>query len=712
MDLAILTKYWAWYSLIAAIGIIVGVFSYRTSFPPIGNYWRISLAILRGVTVFLIGLFIVEPVLNMYSWKTIQPKLAVLFDISKSMNLPAGRVTRLELADSLSGDFTGKSSFGYQVFGFSNGFNSLNAIPSAVDSAGDATSIANAVEELGSLKDIDNYGAALLVTDGRQNLGGDPLAAAMKLGLPIHTLTLGERIESLNLSIDDVNSPAVVYSGDTLKIEVQIRGEGTAAGRSRGYLNLDGKVIAEKSFGVPGEGRRTAVEFETIAPAPGSYRYGVSVPVMDGESESIDNDRVISINVLKNRLKVLLAADILDWEYKFIKQSLSEFDEFEIDAVYPLDSGRFSEPGPPKSYDDLRKYDATIFVNCRPEDVRITRPNLRNYIDGGGALVYMAGSDCLADLKSYDNMLPIELSDPGIDYGEFLYEPSVVRKQHAAILLDTDPEAGARIWRSLPPFSAVLTGIKPLGETLLETRIRSAGGEAIPVLTVGELGRGRVAAITGYPLWKSYFGARKGNDSAIPVFWKNLVRWATAGSDSRNFEVAADRDVYRLGEPVKMSGYLYDEANRPRDGALVTVAIAPDGNPTAVKDAVLTQFGNGIYKGEATSLAPGDYKFKATALAYGDTLGTTTGKFTIEKFSLELTSGAPDYSLTRRISEATGGKAYTADNFGQFDSDLKLTPFEREKHTRIKPFGMPIFLIIVLCGLCIEWGVRKKLRLP
>ncbi|MEE9554800.1 MAG: hypothetical protein V3W18_10925 [candidate division Zixibacteria bacterium] len=712
MDIAILSKYWFLYLLAGAIGIGVGVLSYKTSFPLTSKLTRISLATLRGIMITLIGLFLIEPVLNLYSWNTVNPKLAVLLDNSKSMELKIGEQSRIGLADSLNSNWITSLADNYDLFTFSTEMNEIDNFPVELDSAGNATAIASALGALETQKDFDDYGAVLLVTDGRQNLGPDPVATALDLDLPVYTLTVGEVIDDANIAVDNVAAPAHAYSGDYFKIEANIRAAGVVADKSIAFLKLDGKAIAEKQFDIPGEGRMTAIEFEIQAPDPGMYRYEISLPILEGETEKVDNKRVVSVNVLKNRIRILLTAATLDWEYKFIKQSLSGFDEFEIDAVYQLNTGRFSQPGPPNTFDELANYDIAVIVNCRPEDVRIPRSNLKKFVNEGSALIYVAGADFTSDIKSYDNLLPLEIVNPAVNEGEYLFEPSPTRKQHAAVLLDDDPESSARIWHSLPPFTVVISGVKPIGDVLLETRTRLHSDGVVPVLTVGEFGKGRSAVFTGYPLWRSYFGAKHENSDAIPLFWKNLVRWATAKGDMKNFEIAIDREVYRLGEPIRMSGYLYDEANKPKGGALVNVSLVPDGDNTVVKDAVLTQSGSGIYSGEVTSLAPGDYTYNAIAMSYGDTLGTTDGKFTVEQFSLELTSAAPDYNLTRRISEATGGKAYTADNFGEFLNDLKLTPFEREKHTRIKPFGMPLFLIIVLCGLCVEWGIRKRLRLP
>jgi hypothetical protein len=714
MEIAVLSSHWFWYSFFTLIGIFVGVISYRSSFPPLRRFWRIFLAILRGVMIFLLGLFLIEPVLNLYSSKLVQPELAVLVDHSKSMGVAVEGNSRIDLADSLTRQILSNLGDDYKLFSFSDSLFQIEDFPITSDLRGDATSIERALRDFGSRKDFDGFSGILLITDGRQNLGGDPVKAGMKLNIPVYTMTLGEMIGESNLAIDEVISPAIAYSGDIFRIQAQIGAEGIEAKKSRVYLKIGNRVVAERPFNIPREGRKTEIEFDIMAPAPGVYEYAISIPVLDGERESVDNERILVVRVLKNKIRIFLGSGSLDWEYKFINQSLSGFDEFEVDGVFPEGGGRFSSPGVPGSLEDLEKYDIVLLVDSSPRKLRMAVSDLKKYVEDGGSLIYMAGASCLSDIGSFDDLLPLDLRKPVIMEGEFFFETTPAQKHHAAIKLDDDPVISRGLWSSLPPISRSVSGINPTGDILLETKHRRRGGGSIPVLTVSNYGHGRVAAVTGYPFWRSHFGSAKDNRLAnvIPGFWRNLARWATAVERSGNFRIITDRKVYRLGEPVLMTGYLYDEASRPRDGALVEVSIIPRGVDTPIKDAVLTQTGSGIYISEISSLPAGDYVFNAIASSYGDTAGSTSGEFTIEKSSLEMASLSPDYNLTRRIAEATGAVAYTKNDFEKFSGDLKLTPYTEETHTRIRPFGMPLFLIILLAGLSIEWGLRKKFRLP
>ncbi|OGC91700.1 MAG: hypothetical protein A2W25_06870 [candidate division Zixibacteria bacterium RBG_16_53_22] len=724
MEIQIISNYYFWYILVTLIGLGVGIASYRRSFPPLGKLKRIVLATIRAVMIALIGILLIEPLLNVRSTTTINPKLAVLVDISRSMSTKDGTVSRSAQAGELIGRQLAGIKDSYKIFEFSSGLSETGSLPEEEAMSGDATSIANALAELGRRDDFKDFGAVMLVTDGRQNLGDDPVEIGAGLGLPIYTLTVGERVDEKNLAIDNVIYPAVAYSGANFRVEAELSANGLIPGKSRLTLRQGSKAAADKAFDIPQENRKVRVAFDVKAPEPGNYEYTLSAPVFEGEANKVDNERLFAIRILRNKLKLLLISSGLDWEYKFARQMLGKFEEFEVDAVYPESGARFSEPGTPQGVDGLEKYDVILMVNSSPVDLRISTVDLKKYLGEGGSLIYLAGADAANDIRLFEGILPVKTSGARLDNGEFFFEPSPTRKQHAAIMMDEDPDASLRIWHSYPPFTSILMNIEPTGVVLLEAGVTARDsaltlkmlprGTVRPVLTVGSSGKGHVAAITGFPWWRSFFGSVNNQRlaSAMPEFWRNLVKWSAATEEMRNFRIITDRKVYRLGEPIRFTGYLYDESNRPRNGALVSLRINARDDPATIKDVVLPQVDNGIYSGDMASFPSGRYGFKAFAAAFGDTLGKTDGDFAVESFSLEMASTAPDYNLTRRLSEGTGGKTYTAENIGNFSQDLKLEPYAQESQASLRPFGMPAVLTVLVIGLCLEWALRKRFRLP
>jgi hypothetical protein len=657
-----------------------------------------------------LGLLLIEPLINTFSDRTVKSRLAVLIDDTSSMSIKDNGLSRIESADSLASGILRTINQPFDLFTFSSGENQTDVFPGVDELSGDATSISGAINTLASTRNFDEYGAMLLVTDGHHNLGSDPVDQASKLDIPVYTFTVGEEVVESNISISNLEFPATAFSGADFKIEVEITARGLESGKSRVFIREGEKSIDSKIYDIPSEGRAVKVEFEIEAPDPGNAEYRVSTPVFEGETNSADNERIIIIRVLKSKINVFLGASSLDWEFKFIRQALNKSEELNVDAVYPEAAGRFSPPGMPRGMEGLNRYDVIIFVDCSPNDLRISQADLKNYMSGGKSIIYVAGSGYKSNINRFGKLLPLEAGNISLAENEFFYEPVHKYHQHAALALNEDPEESDRLWNSLPPLSAMIKGIKATGETLLEGKGGSGRSAVYPLLIAGEVEGGRAAAITGFPLWKSYFGSANlnGLSNVIPVFWKNLVRWCSSSEVDEKFKILTDQKVYRLGEPIIFTGYLNDESNSPKNGALITMSVSPEDDPLKFRDATLAQVDNGIYRGELESPGAGKYSFKATALSYGDTLGF----FIVESFSLEMASGAPDYKLTKRIAEITGGQAYDIDNVGDFSENLNISPYVETEFSQIRLFGVPYILAFILVLLCVEWGIRKRFKLP
>jgi hypothetical protein len=169
MELSILSGFWYFYLLLTVAAAAVGVYYYRRSYPPLSKVRRFSLAILRGIATLLLGILLLEPLINIQSDRVTKSRLAVLVDDSPSMGIAAGNLPRIQLADSLISQALSEAGGGYDIFTFSGGADKTKKLPGTGDLSGDATSISKALRSIETVRNFSDYGALLLVTDGRHN---------------------------------------------------------------------------------------------------------------------------------------------------------------------------------------------------------------------------------------------------------------------------------------------------------------------------------------------------------------------------------------------------------------------------------------------------------------------------------------------------------------------------------------------------------------
>src|SRR5262249_7721937 len=123
-------------------------------------------------------------------------RVALLLDTSRSMGAKDVAPTRLAAAkrwlqDNLAKVAPATISLGF--YGFSDSLTPIDSLDS-VDSTGNATGLADALQNLLTVPSDEPLTGVLLCSDGIENMRGDPEALAKmyhRKGIPIHTLIVG-----------------------------------------------------------------------------------------------------------------------------------------------------------------------------------------------------------------------------------------------------------------------------------------------------------------------------------------------------------------------------------------------------------------------------------------------------------------------------------------------------------------------------------------
>jgi hypothetical protein len=119
----------------------------------------------------------------------------------------------------------------------------------------------------------------------------------------------------------------------------------------------------------------------------------------------------------------------------------------------------------------------------------------------------------------------------------------------------------------------------------------------------------------------------------------------------------------------------------------------------------------GDYNGTLRSLPPGKYLFKGEVFRDETKIGSKTGEFTVEEYSLEDANLTTDFDLLKKMAEVSGGKFYEKDQIKNLVNDLELTEKKEERTKEIQLWNHPILLILMIGCLSAEWAIRKRSQL-
>ena len=419
-----------------------------------------------------------------------------------------------------------------------------------------------------------------------------------------------------------------------------------------------------------------------VAPRAGRFAYEVQVPVYEGDAVPANNSLPVVVRVVRDRIRVLQVAGAPSWDVKFLRRFLKGDPSVQLVSFFILRTQRdgvtqYTErelsliqfPYDRLFQEDLETFDVVVFQNFDFAPYFGSRAprllgNLKDYVEGGGALV-MVGGDRSFGLGNYGDtpladVLPVELGAGVGDPNEAPFRPQLTEEgsRHPITRLVAEPGENQAWWGRMREMDGtnVVRRAKPGAAVLLSHPTeRDADGGPLPVLVVEEVGQGRTMALTVDASWRwslSEAAEGRGNQAYLR-FWKNAIRWLMKDSTTSRVTVETPRENYAVGDEVRVVVRARTAGFGPLANAEVRVRIDNEGRTSDLEgrtnadgEVVLTvaaqRSGTHRVQAEVTE-APG-------AVAEARTVYAVTTR------DPELDEVAPDSGFLKWVASSTGGQ--------------------------------------------------------
>lgn len=693
------------YTLLAALALVISWWSYRhvSGYSKIRKYTLVGF---RTAGIALIGILLLEPLMTVFGQKTTGDKLGVLIDLSSSMNIQNNGRPRWVQAESVYTRLM-PANIAVKYYGFSDTLIKLDELPDSTAFSGKATDLSLALS-LPFEEANEDIGALLVVTDGAANIGQDPLKTASMLNMPVYSLVAGGVVSRKDVYISQINYQPIAYINTETAIQAEFGANGYSGQFAQLEIRDNRKVLASRRVTLPADGALATEEFKLIINEDGVKYLQANITDFADEAYKDNNSRHFVIKFLKDKIRVLMLSAVLNWEYTFLKRVLESDQHISLQAVIGNRQGNFDPRDMPLPPEGWGKQDLVIIINTNARALGSQINELRTAIKAKTGFLFIAGADSrMIQLNTWTELLPFTMNIyTNIVPGE--YFPLSMENPRAKAILGIE----GLNWAQLPPLQYLVGPVESKSDGWLLMDAESAAKNRWPVIVAGTFGQGKIAAILGYPLWPRLFrGSTNSVDpKLIKQFWGNLVRWLVTRDDIEKFNIATDKPVYKLGEPVTFAATLFDDNYNLIGGGKIKVTIADSSG--VQRELQLSGEQPGKYTGDFGSPAPGDYSFKAVATRDNDTLGQRQGTFLVESTSLEMENPSANYTLMQKIAEVTGGKSFDINDFGQFPKSLNLKIQKSEIFTEHRPINSLYILLLGILFLSAEWAIRKFSQLP
>lgn len=679
------------------------IYVYRFTLPPVSKFKRLILTLIRSLALILLLFIFFEPVLTLTKKNILTPLNLFFFDNSKSITINDG-TNRIENIKSLfeqtnSASLNGDKqiySFGYDVKQVSTD-NLTN-----FDFSETTTDFAKIFSNINQTE--NNIASITIISDGVITEGSMPIYSAEKLGIPVYTVGIGDSTQKNDVEIKNVINNEFIYAETPTTILATILNKGFAGKTSQISLYEDTQLIEQKSLTLDASGVNS-IAFDYTPKQSGEKKLTLRIANQNGESTFLNNQKVFYINVLSNKINVLLLAGNPSADLTFIKNSLSADENLKVNTLTQISAGNFLEQNPQQKLDSADIIYLIEFpTNLTSEDF-LTRLKNKLEIRNTPFFLLLSGDVDLNKLNRISSLLPFSIQT--IDKNYLQVQPDIQLSEISNPVLKNNL---INDWNNLPPISQPLISltIKPESKILSKVRINNQPRNN-PLIVTRSFGSKRSLAVIGKDIWKWKLQTASKNLTLFDNFIVSSTRWLNAPDDQKKVRIKTTKKIYSTGETVQFSAQVYDESFNPVNDAEVKIQI---NNKDQKEILLLSSVGGGLYEGVFTPEINGDYYFNGSASLNGKYLGDDKGSFNVGDVDIEMVNTRMNYEFLNLLSTQTKGKYISPEKYNDLlnllDNLNKSSSKEKFITSEIRLWSDEWLLIIVILLFAAEWFIRKR----
>jgi len=683
------------------------IYMYRYTLPPVSSVKKTFLVLLRTTALILLLFIIFEPVATIVRKIILQPVNLVFIDDSHSMTIKDG-TERAENArrfvDGLNNNNLISSSllytFGSQTAPFS--YDSLPALSFAEGST-DFSKIFSFIKNQN-----ENIASVSIVSDGVITDGPNPLFSAEKLNIPVFTVGVGDTTQRNDVRVKNVLHNEFIYAQTPTAISATILNKGFGNKPTSISLYEDGKLIDQRTVILSGDGTQNEI-FHYTPETAGEKKLTLEINNHEGEFTFENNKKVFYINVLGNKVKILIIAGSPSPDLSFIKNSMEEDKNLSVKSLTQVAANRFIEKNNPSSELDSAQIIFLIGFPARETSTELLN-EVREVLSVKGKPFFLVieNNTDFDKLRSLQPELPFVIRN--IDNGFSEIQPAVQSIENENPLLHNNSPNPVDAWNNLPPVFITNSDIiaRPESEVVVRAKMNNVELNT-PLIVSRRLGSKRSIAVLAGGIWRWKLQTVAKQLNLFDSFIHNSVKWLRSFEEQKQVTVKTIKKLYALGEPVEFTAGVYDASYNPVTDAEVKVSIRHNNKTDEI---ILNSIGGGLYEGTYQTSLTGDFTFSGTASRNNRKLGSDGGSFNIGEVDIELLDPSMNYEFLSSLANNTGGRFFYFPDMKELYPVLRNIQHnaskEKTESSEIRLWSNEWLLIIVIVLLGIEWFIRKQ----
>lgn len=533
-----------------------------------------------------------------------------------------------------------------------------------------------------------NIGAMVLLSDGINNQGANPLFKKLNKQSPVYAVGFGDTTQYPDIQVLSVLGNETVFFDNEFSIQTSLKARAIGNKTITAVLLEDGKPIQNRQWNPASENAFTELEFVVKAAKTGTHRYTVQVQAELKEKNLANNARSVVVNVTDTRRKIVLIYDAPNPDIAAINRALEKVTHYSL-AVKPASA-------------DIEVSATDIFIlhNIPSSPAHVA---LLNKIGTAKKpVVFITGTRTQWGLlNQWNKTFSFNVSD------ESLVESQAVWNSNFSEF-SLSQEMVSSISK-LPPLKLKYGNFQGLASLkILFSQKLGAVATPFPLIGFSQKEKVRYGWIFGEGLWrwrmKDY--QLNGSSEFTDELVQRMVQYITTEEIRQALKIYTEKPDYEYGDKIVIVGEKFDNDGELNNTEACNVTIVSE-NGTRLNLA-MGKHGRS-YRLDAGTLPSGNYE--VTAITSGETKQTARTRFSVGAYSSELSETTANHNLLRVLSANSGGRFYDKNEFEKLITELKnkevsATIYTEQKITDMIDIKWFFALIVLLFTL--EWFIRRR----
>ena len=692
--------------LIGALSVTIAYYLYRKTNPELSKPSKYMLITIRSIIFFLVVLLFLTPSFLLTYKETKNPKVALFVDNSKSMGYETGDYKRWpetlnafkEVRNILPPNIElSQFTFNSRIDTISNG---------TITVSEGATNFSSVVALLKKI----NFNKAVIISDGNHTESNYPIEGEWPFDTRIFTVGIGEISSGIDLAIKNVIYQPVTYLDNENKIEIQMSAknlEKNSLFQLDFYIN--DKLIQQKQMEIPPGSYNQSISIMNVNTHVGLNKVRLVLHTLEGETNVLNNKYTFVQNVLDSKIKIGIFAGMPSYDSKFVAFLLKQVDDLEIQYYTERKNGQFYNQ---TNLNAIENLDVLIFIGFPG---KYTLSSTLNRIIN---VLRQKQPSLFVYLNQYSDQQRLLQLLPWLPYEQL---PGKVRDMEISIInplsLSINPllyifdnkEINQEFWSKVPPVIIHFSGGRLKGnvKTLLTG---SDSRNEFPIVLLNDQQYYRSVILNGEGFWEWHFLVQDNQriSNGYQKFLINMLRWANDRTQLKPVILKTKRNVVNLGEPVQLTGSIYDATYQPvKDGELIVNA---EWNQQKFS-IESTNDSTGNYLIEFVPPGEGKYTITAKGFREGIELGNDRVEIEVIPIEKEFIHIDQNVEFLKKLADMGNGFYMDASEIDSLKSALIEPNKVILKDSVIDIWYHPVLLAIIIMLISVEWILRKRMGL-